>query len=81
MAKRHDQKGNEDTFVCTRCKEDLCDFCVDVLRAVYSQDPICCCRRKGHSGEPIEQQILDPETNAVHTPGLIVHESGRVERK
>lgn len=80
MAK-HDQKGDDEKFVCSMCKQDLCEFCIDVKRAIYSKEMICRCKRKAHAGEPRDQQILDPVTNDVHTPGLIISESGTVTRR
>jgi hypothetical protein len=39
---------------------------------------ICKCKRKGHSGEPFENQIADPETGAAHGPNVVVSEGGEV---
>jgi hypothetical protein len=47
---------------------------------VYTDETICRCRKQGHSGEPRDQQILDPETGTVHAPGLQVSIEGEVKR-
>jgi len=78
--KKHDQRGRADPFVCEGCQYGVCERCIDVLRSIYSKELICKCKRKNHMGEPRDQQILDPETNAVHAPGMIIHEDGEVER-
>lgn len=56
-------------MVCAACKADKCTECVDVLRSVYTDDTICQCQRRNHAGEPRDQQIADPDTGTVHTPG------------
>ena len=83
MSKRkHTQKGmHEVAFVCLWCKEGNCTNCVDILRMVIEGAPsICKCKRHNHSGEARDQQILDPETGAVHGPGLVVDKDGTVTR-
>lgn len=76
---RHDQKPPR--AVCSNCRNGNCEGCVDVLRSVYTDDKLCDCRRKNHTGEPMSQQILDPETGTVHAPGLTVDSDGKVEFK
>ena len=66
-------------MTCPRCHEGKCDECVDVGRFLAGfEKPICQCIRKNHAGEPADQQILDPETGAVHAPGLVVKADGTV---
>lgn len=72
---------HQPAFVCEKCKAADCENCVDVLRAIYSDKMICMCNRARHSGEPVNEQIRDPETGAVHTPGLIISENGEVKRR
>jgi len=67
-------------FVCTKCQAGDCENCIDVIRAVMSDVLICKCRRKAHSCEPVDQQIKDPFTGAVHAPGLTVTKEGEVKR-
>lgn len=77
MAK-HDQRPDKSLMTCTNCKDGNCHKCIDVYRAVYSNNPMCQCTRKRHSGEPMDVQIKDPETGTVYAPGLTVDELGRV---
>lgn len=77
--RRHDQLGDAPTFVCTSCKADNCEQCVDVLRSVYSQQTICRCRRKNHAGEPKDQQVSDPFTGTVYGPGMRIKLDGTVQ--
>lgn len=84
MSKRkHDQRPAQYLMVCPRCKEDKCEECVDRLRAIYASNLLCKCSRKLHnekmSGEPILNQIRDPETGAVYAPGLEVSQEGEVK--
>lgn len=78
---RHDQKPRYEKipFVCEECKFGACANCVDVLRMVYSDITICQCKRSGHSGDPTDNQIVDPFTGSVHAPGLTVSRDGKVE--
>lgn len=76
--KRHSQKPP--IFVCSHCQAGNCEYCVDVLRALFSQKMICECKRARHLGEPVEQQIADPFTGTVHAPGLVVEADGTVVR-
>jgi hypothetical protein len=76
--KRHSQKPP--IFVCSHCQAGKCEECVDVLRVVFALDTLCECTRKGHSGEPVDQQVADPFTGAVHAPDLVVTADGDVER-
>jgi hypothetical protein len=82
--KRHDQRRIPKNTVCHNCKADNCAECVDVVRilaGLYDKyGALCHCRRKGHDGEPADQQILDPEINTVWAPGLHVEEDGTVVR-
>lgn len=65
---------------CTHCQEGNCNGCTDILRAVYEMDPVCKCKRPGHSGEPKRNQILDPADGTVYAPGLTVSSDGEVKR-
>lgn len=78
---RHDQRGKESTFVCTHCQESRCSECVDILRVIYTNQMICKCKRTEHTGEPVDQQIQDPETGTIYTPGLTVSRDGEVKRE
>lgn len=51
-----------------------------MLHALWGLDLICTCKRVGHEGEPRDQQIADPETGAVYTPGLKIAIDGEVEK-
>ncbi len=79
---RHDQKADRKHMICPKCGEGDCEKCVDVYRYLAGfEKPICQCRRKNHDGEPVDQQILDPETGDVHAPGLVVKADGEVVRR
>lgn len=66
---------------CPSCKRGECEKCPNVLLEAVGRSPVCTCTRKGHNGtEPNEVQITDPFTGAVHAPGLVVTESGAVQR-
>lgn len=67
-------------FVCQNCKEGKCIECVDILRILYTSDMICKCKRRGHSGEPSDEQILDPTTGDVYAKALVIKRNGRVQR-
>lgn len=75
---RHDQKPDKRLMTCTNCKKGKCEECVDVLRAVYSDEMVCECIRKNHSGDPSENQIVDPFTQSVHGPGAEITVDGEV---
>ena len=45
---RHDQRTTPRDWVCQPCYFDLCERCVDVLRSLYINDRLCCCKKKGH---------------------------------
>lgn len=77
---RHDQRPDDRLMVCKNCKDGNCSACVDVLRAAYADDLICRCTRRNHMGEPVDQQIKDPETGTVYGPGLSVSELGEIAR-
>jgi hypothetical protein len=77
---RHDQKTDRRHMVCKACEVGNCVECIDVLRMVYTNKTICECIRQNHSGEPRDQQILDPESGTVFAPGLKVTIDGTVER-
>lgn len=80
MSRRHAQRHESKHMTCTNCKAGNCLDCVDITRARAGyDDPLCECRRKSHNIEPSTQQILDPETQEVHAPGLTVKQSGIVE--
>lgn len=78
MSKRHDQKPDKKNMTCTPCGRGHCEECVDIIRMLFTKNRICQCTRKGHDGEPINQQIKDPETGTVYAPGLTVTEDGTV---
>lgn len=71
--------GNSGTFVCTRCQADDCKNCVDVLRTIYTDQMICKCKRIGHDGEPVDQQVVDPFTESVHGPAAEITVDGEVK--
>lgn len=78
---RHDQKPKKEHMTCLNCKMGRCVVCVDVTRyAAGFTSSICQCSRKDHSGEPRDQQILDPETGTVYAPELEVDIDGKVTR-
>lgn len=64
-------------MLCPNCREGKCTECVDRLRMIYRDDPICTCKRGGHQdamqGEPRRQQIQDPLTGDVYGPGISIH--------
>lgn len=79
MAKKvHSQKTDPRQMTCFNCRNGHCENCVDVLRMVYSDEMICTCTRKNHLGEPIANQIKDPESGTVYAPGLTVSELSEV---
>jgi hypothetical protein len=66
-------------MICSSCKESNCKRCVDVTRiAAGFKNEICQCRKANHNVEAHTQQIADPETGAVHAPGLVVSQEGKV---
>lgn len=76
---KHDQKSLPATFVCDLCRVGVCERCIDVARYLVGwTDPICNCKRQGHSGEANEKQITDPTTGTVWGPGLRVTTDGEV---
>ncbi len=77
MAK-HSQKDKDKNWTCVQCQDKLCMACVDIIRMTYTDVKICRCKLKGHNTEAFTQQVLDPETNTVHAPGLTVGEDGSV---
>jgi hypothetical protein len=78
---RNSQKPNKRHMTCPNCHNGDCNNCVDVTRILAGYtDEICQCTRKNHSGEPQQNQILDPETGTVHAPGLTVDIDGKVTR-
>jgi len=77
----HDQRSTPQNFQCTNCKEGACGACIDMMRVIILKlDPICFCKRKGHSGEARDNQIVDPENGTVYGPGLRVTQEGEVIR-
>lgn len=78
MARKHAQRPDKSVLVCGHCKRGDCNNCVDVLRAIYTDNMICRCTRQGHGGEAINNQILDPETGSVHGPGAVIKADGTV---
>jgi hypothetical protein len=79
MSRRHDQKPEKKHMTCSNCHAGNCEQCVDVIHILLGQPCICQCTRRGHSGEPRDKQIADPETGAVYAPGLTVQQDGTVE--
>lgn len=77
---KHSQRPISSLMVCANCKLGVCEKCVDVLRAVYTDEMICQCKRRNHSGEAVEKQVVDPFTGTVHAPGLTVTVDGEVKR-
>lgn len=67
-------------FICTHCSAGDCNNCSDIMRIIVNLPEICQCARPEHSGEPVNQQILDPETGDVHAPGMVIHEDGSIEK-
>lgn len=79
MSRRHDQKPDKKHMTCSNCQAGNCEQCVDVTRILLGRAGLICqCTRRGHSGEPRDKQIADPETGAVHAPGLAVQQDGTV---
>jgi hypothetical protein len=76
--KLHSQKADRSHMICSSCLAGDCHSCVDVLRVVYAKDLICQCRRAKHLGEPIDEQIKDPESGTVYGPGLSVTQLAEV---
>lgn len=76
---RHDQTPKKRDMTCPSCKKGNCHDCVDILRAVYTEEMICTCTRKNHAGEANVNQILDPFTGSVHATGLTVSADGEVD--
>lgn len=68
-------------WVCSGCKENTCSNCIDVMRVgVLALDPICQCSKPKHSGEPRNNQVMDPITETVYGPELSVDKDGTVHR-
>ena len=80
LGRKHNKQGMKvpNDFVCDMCKLSSCENCIDVLRAVYTDDTICKCKRKDHSGEPVNQQVRDPFDGSVHAPNAVISEDGQV---
>lgn len=66
--------------VCVQCKYGQCQYCLDILNVLYDKSLVCTCELPNHSGEPRNNQILDPITGTVHAPGLTVTKDGEVKR-
>lgn len=77
---KHSQKSEPKYMVCSECVRDCCELCVNVSLILLGRNEICECKKQGHNGEPRDQQVLDPETGAVHAPGLTITEEGEVQR-
>ncbi len=67
-------------FTCTKCKANKCSFCIDVVRYIAGLPSICKCMSRNHSGEPFNNQILDPDTGSVYAPGMEVKPDGTISR-
>jgi hypothetical protein len=76
---RHDQRPKPRDMTCPACKKGECSNCVDILRAIYSEEMICTCTRANHAGEANVEQVLDPFTGSVHGPGATVTADGELE--
>lgn len=77
----HDQKSTPDNWQCDPCKKGECNRCIDIMRVIKLRLPeMCKCKKRGHSGEARDNQILDPETGTVYGPGLRVTQEGEVIR-
>lgn len=77
---RNSQKVDRRHMICENCRMDFCEGCVDILLMAVGRDGFCECQRQGHAGEPVDKQILDPDTGTVYAPGLIVDDDGKVTR-
>lgn len=75
---RHYRSLPKALTTCTNCKQGKCEECVDVLRSVYTDDTICTCTRKNHSGEPALNQVADPFDGSVHGTAATITQSGEV---
>lgn len=80
--RKHSQKPADALMICPNCKNGKCEGCVDKVRLILRDDPICTCKKSGHSdavnGEARLRQIRDPETSDVYGPGLVVTQDGDV---
>lgn len=72
------QQPTKREMTCPSCKRGECTNCPDVLLAALGRSVGCTCTRANHSGEPNQQQIMDPETGTVHAPGLEVGNNGQI---
>lgn len=78
---KHDQRATPSGWVCDKCRNDDCNNCIDIMRVVImGKNPMCYCKRKGHSGEAVDKQITDPEDGTVWGPELRVTKEGEVIR-
>ena len=75
---KHAQRPDKSKMTCPNCKKGECENCVDVLRILYSEEPICTCERKEHGGEPVNSQIKDPFSGSVYGPHSVIKEDGTV---
>lgn len=48
---KHSQKPATRDMTCPNCKAGACVNCVDRLRAIYANKPICTCTRQAHAVE------------------------------
>ena len=76
--KKHAQRPDSRDMTCPSCRKGNCANCVDVLRAVYSEQMICTCTRQGHAGEAVGNQVADPFTGSVYGPHSVIKEDGTV---
>lgn len=79
-SRKHSQRPTKRDMTCPNCKWNNCAECVDVVLILAGRPTVCTCTRRCHSGEPIDQQVLDPFTGTVHAPGLEVAEDGTITR-
>jgi hypothetical protein len=75
---KHAQRPDKSKMVCQNCRKGECGGCVDILRIVYSEEPICTCERKEHSGEASAKQVKDPFDGSVYGPHSVIKEDGTV---
>lgn len=73
------EKEVKEKWICVACDLGQCERCTDIVLIVMELETICDCTLIGHSVEPRDVQILDPETGTVFAPGLTVDEGGKVE--
>lgn len=71
-------KVNPKRMVCVSCLQGKCGQCVDMVLILAGRPQICLCKKPGHSGEPRDKQISDPETGTVYGPEMFATREGNV---